>query len=78
MFIYIVINETNYPVGTFVDINDARNYKNSSENYKIIKSTLVGELPSLGSKLKDKMGLGDMKKAQADLPDDLKKIFNMK
>jgi hypothetical protein len=28
MFIYIVINETNYPIGSFIEIQDARLYHN--------------------------------------------------
>ena len=73
MFIYIVINEINYPIGSFIDINEARKYKESNINSKIIKSTLVGNLPTVGQKLKDKMDL-----AQNNLPDDLKNIFGMK
>ena len=70
MFIYIVINEINYPIGTFIDISDARKYKETGVNYKIIKSTLVGDLPTnnVSSKLKDKMAL----------PEDLKNLFGMK
>ena len=78
MFIYIVINDVNYPIGSFVDINEARKYKEKNINSKIIKSTLVGNLPTVGQKLKDKMGLGDIKEAQKNLPDDLKNIFGMK
>ena len=78
MFIYIVINETNYPIGSFVEIADARIYRDQNVNCKIIKSTLVGKVDqSLGSKLKDKMGLGDIKEAQKNLPDDLKNIFGI-
>ena len=64
MFIYIVINEINYPIGTFVDIIEARKYKENNNNSKIIKSTLVGDLPSVGNK--------------KDLPDEYKKMFGMK
>lgn len=76
MFIYIVINETNYPIGSFVDIEDARTYRNTQSNCKIIKSTLVGNVNSL-SKLKDKMGLNNMTDAKKNLPDDLKNIFGI-
>lgn len=78
MFIYIVINEINYPIGTFVDIIEARKYKENNINSKIIKSTLVGNLPTVGQSLKDKMGLGNIKKAQENLPDEYKKMFGMK
>lgn len=77
MFIYIVINETNYPIGSFVEIADARIYRDQNVNCKIIKSTLLGVDQSLGSKLKDKMGLGDIKEAQKNLPDDLKNMFGL-
>jgi len=66
MFIYIVINETNYPIGSFVEIEDARTCRNSKSNCKIIKSTLVGNLP--------KNNIGNAKK---NLPDDLKNIFGL-
>lgn len=75
MFIYIVINEVNYPIGTFVDINEARKYKSKNVDYTMIKSTLVGYLPSLGQKLKDKIGVDNIRK---DLPDECKEIFGMK
>lgn len=64
MFIYIVINETNYPIGSFVEIEDARTCRNSKSNCKIIKSTLVGNLPN-----------NNMGNAKKNLPDDLKNIF---
>jgi len=66
MFIYIVINEQNYPMGSFVEIEDARTYRNSESNCKIIKSTLVGNLPNNS---KDKI--------RKNLPDDLKNIFGL-
>lgn len=66
MFIYIVINETNYPMGSFVEIEDARTCRNSKSNCKIIKSTLVGNLPNNS---KDKM--------RENIPDDLKNIFGL-
>jgi len=65
MFIYIVINETNYPIGSFVKIQDARKYKEINNNSKIIKSNLVGELDS------------DIKANKHNLPDDLKKMFGV-
>lgn len=65
MFIYIVINETNYPIGSFVKIQDARKYKEINNNSKIIKSNLVGELDS------------DIKPNKNNLPDDLKKMFGV-
>jgi hypothetical protein len=77
-FVYIIINETNYPVCTFINIDDARNYKKSNENYKIIKSTLYGELPTVGSKLKEKMGLNNINEPWKTLPDELKNMFNIK
>ena len=73
MFIYIVINENNYPVGSFVDINDARTHKNI--NYKIIKSTLVGELPDNKLRNQFKKASNDLQKG---MPDELKGIFGMK
>lgn len=92
MFIYIVINETNYPIGSFSDIQDAREYRDQNINCKIIKSTLVGNLPSqpsqpsqssqpsLSSNLLGKMGLtmDDIKKARTELPDEYKQIFGKK
>ena len=83
MFIYIVINETNYPMGSFIDIKDAREYRDQNINCKIIKSTLVGNLPSqpsLSSNLMGKMGLtmDDIKKARTELPDEYKQIFGKK
>lgn len=66
MFIYIVINETNYPIGSFVEIEDARTCRNSKSNCKIIKSTLVGNLPN-----------NNMRNAKKNLPDDLKNIFGL-
>jgi hypothetical protein len=81
MFIYIVINDTNYPIGSFIEIQDARDFRDKNTNCKIIKSTLVGNLPnkSLGSKLTDKMGLNhnDIKKAKTELPDEFKHLFGM-
>jgi hypothetical protein len=71
MFIYIVINETNYPIGSFIEIQDARLYRDKNANCKIIKSTLVGNLPNKSSgNFVDKM-----KQAKADLPDSLKHMF---
>ena len=75
MFIYIVINDTNYPIGSFINIEDARKYRDENIDCKIIKSNLVGDSPSLANKLKDKMGISDMKKS---MPDDLKSLFGMK
>lgn len=66
MFIYIVINETNYPMGSFVEIEDARTCRNSKSNCKIIKSTLVGNLPK-----------NNMTNVNKNLPDDLKNIFGL-
>lgn len=65
MFIYIVINETNYPIGTFVEIEDARTCRNSKSNCKIIKSTLIGNLPK-----------NNIANAKKNLPDDLN-IFGL-
>ena len=77
MFIYIVINETNYPIGSFIEIQDAREYRDKNANCKIIKSTLVGNLPNKSSgNFADKMKQ-EMKQAKADLnlPDNLKQFF---
>lgn len=63
MFIYIVINEKDYPIGTFVKIDDARKYKELNNNSKIIKSNLVGSVKSLE------------KNSKNNLPDDIKKMF---
>lgn len=66
MFIYIVINETNYPIGSFVEIEDARTCRNSKSNCKIIKSTLIGNLPK-----------NNITNVNKNLPDDLKNIFGL-
>lgn len=78
MFIYIVINDTHYPIGSFIEIQDARDYRDKNINCKIIKSTLVGNLPNK-SNLTDKMGLSknDINKAKTNLPDEFKYIFGM-
>ena len=42
MFVYILINENNYPIGTYADVDDAK--KNKKDGYKVLKSNVIEHL----------------------------------
>jgi len=77
MFIYIVIDNTNYPLGSFVKIEDARIFRDNNTNCRIVKSNLIGETPNDTkiNNLREQVGLAQK---NLNVPDELKTLFGMK